>query len=402
MKINTERLIANLNALAKIGATAGDGVSRMAMTGADIAGRAWFQGKIEKAGLAYKIDGAANQYAVLDMGAEESILIGSHLDTVPNGGRYDGALGVLAAFEVVQTLKESGEKRPVNVEVVNFTDEEGSVYGMIGSRAVTGTLRGENLTGLANQPDFDAGMARLGITPDSILSAARDNIRAFVEVHIEQGKRLEAQHINIGIVPSIVGIRMFRLHFYGEAAHAGTMPMTERRDALWGATDFAWEARKAVIEKYLPGVVNIGKVHIPNSAGNIVPAQVTISLEFRNGEEATLDKMEAELLQLAEAAAVNHDLQLTAEHIGNIPAAEMDKTVVGAIGAACDELGLSHTPMFSFAGHDSQTMARKFPTAMFFVPSANGISHNPKEYTTPEDVENAANVLLHTVLGLAR
>ncbi|MEL7236501.1 MAG: hydantoinase/carbamoylase family amidase, partial [Chloroflexota bacterium] len=345
--------------------------------------------------------GGGNLSAILDMGADETLLMGSHLDTVPNGGRFDGALGVLCALEVVRTLYDAGTSLPVNVEAISFTDEESSVFSMLGSRAVTGVLRADNLTALPNQAQVDAGMQRLGITPDSILSAGRDDIRAFVEVHIEQGTRLEEQGFHIGVVPSIVGIRTFRLQFIGEAAHAGTMPMEKRRDALWGVSEFVQQARQLVMAQFSPGVMNVGQLRIANSASNLVPAQVTISLEFRHGSVLQLDAMETALLQLAQSAAEQNNLELTVEPVNSIPPATMNDTITGAITAAADALKLSHTPLFSFAGHDAQTMARRFPTGMFFVPSVNGISHNPQEFTRREDIENAANVLLHTILALA-
>jgi N-carbamoyl-L-amino-acid hydrolase len=401
MKINIDRLMADMMELAEIGGTVDGGVSRVAMSEADVAGRAWFQQRVEHDGFDFRADGAGNLSAVFDIGAEETILIGSHLDTVPNGGRYDGALGVLTALEAVRTLRDAGVTLPFNVEVISFTDEEGGVFGMLGSRAVIGDLTSADISGLPNQEDLDAGMQRLGITQQSVLDARRDDIWAFVEVHIEQGTRLEEQGIDIGVVSSMVGIRMFRLTYRGVAAHAGTMPMDKRQDALWGVMDFLQTARQRVIEQYSPGVMNIGQLYLANGAGNIVPSQVEISLEFRNGSTDLLDEMEQVLRHLALDAADRNRLELVMEPLNAIAPSRMSDSVVKAIEAAAETLGLSHTSLFSFAGHDAQTMARRFPTGMFFVPSVNGISHNPKEYSRPEDVENAANVLLQTVLNLA-
>ena len=398
MRINIDRLMADIDALAQIGRTADGGVTRVAMSENDVLGRAWFREQVEAAGLEFRADGAGNLSAVLDFGSQETILIGSHLDSVPNGGRFDGALGVLSALEVLRTVKESGVHLPFSLEAISFTDEEGGVFGMLGSRAVSGTLTAADLTYLANQAQLEAGLKRLNITAQSILSAARDDIHAFVEVHIEQGTRLEAQQIDIGIVPSIVGIRNFRLRFYGEAAHAGTTPMDKRSDALWGAVDFIQRGRQIIVEDFAPGVMNVGQLEIPNSAANIVPGLVSLSLEFRHGDEVLLDRMESTLLRLARDLANQQQLGLKAEAVSQIAPAAMSATVINALESAADTLGLSRTSLFSFAGHDSQTMATRFPTGLFFVPSVGGISHNPKELSLPSHVQNAANVLLHAVI----
>ncbi len=401
MRINIDRLMADIESLGQVGRTTDGGVTRVAMSEADVAGRAWFLERVQAAGLAFNADGAGNLSAVLDVGASETICIGSHLDTVPNGGRYDGALGVLCGLEVLRTLHEAQLTLPVNVEAISFTDEEGGVYSMLGSRALTGALTEAQLNDLPDQTKLETGLKRLGITHQSILSVARDDITAFVEVHIEQGTRLEEQGMPIGIVPAVVGIRTFRLAFVGEAAHAGTMPMDKRRDGLWGVADFIQQGREVVQARFSPGVMNVGAVHIANAATNIVPANVTISLEFRHGSPDQLDAMETALLSLAEQAATQHKLTVNIERLFEIAPAQMSHTVTQAIQSAANTLGLSHTSLFSFAGHDAQTMARRYPTGMFFVPSVNGISHNPKEFSRQEDVENAANTLLHTVLKLA-
>ncbi len=401
MRINSERLMKDIDALSKIGHTSDGGVSRVAMSENDVLGRAWFRQQVEADDLEFHADGAGNLSAILAVGAQETILIGSHLDTVPNGGRFDGALGVLSALEVLRTLKETGFRLAFNVEAISFTDEEGGVFNMLGSRALCGVLTATELAGVANPPQFEAGLKRLDITPQSILGAARDDIRAFVEVHIEQGSRLEEQNLAIGIVPSIVGIRKFQLDFLGEAAHAGTTPMDKRRDALWGAMDFIRQGRRLVMDRFAPGVMTVGELHIPSAASNIVPGHVTISLEFRHGTVAQLDAMEAALLRLAKVSATQYQLDLSTSRIYQIAPAAMSDLVMSALKSAAVDLGLSHTTLLSFAGHDTQTMAKRVPSGMFFVPSVDGISHNPREFTRPSDIENAANVLLHAVLRLA-
>lgn len=406
LKIKADRLHADLNELAQIGATPDGGVSRPALSDVDVQGRAWLQARIEAAGLDYRRDGAGNQSAVLpsaDPNAK-TILFGSHIDTVPNGGRFDGALGTLTALEAVRTIKEAGLNLPVHLEIISFTDEEGSLIGLLGSQAFTGILTADKLAHPRGGVEkLGAGLQRLGLTHESVLSARRDpaNLLAFVELHVEQGTRLEQAGLDIGVVTAIVGIRSYQLTFTGQAAHAGTMPMDQRQDALWGASAFVQRARDLIMREYTPGVVNCGDIMIQPGAFNIVPAEVKLALEFRNGDDALLDHMERDLIALAEAAAHEYRLGFSAQAIGSIPAAQMDERVVSAIEHAADTLNLTHTRLLSFAGHDTQSLATILPSAMFFVPSVDGISHNPKEYTPPADVENGANTLLHTVLHLA-
>lgn len=405
LKINGKRLLADLDALAQIGGTTEGGVSRPAMSAADVAGREWFENRARVSGLDVRRDGAGNLSAVLpaDNPDSQTILLGSHLDSVPNGGKYDGALGVLAALEVLRTVAEADVSLPYHLEAVSFTDEEGAVYSMLGSQALTGALMADDLRGRVNQAAFEQGMATLSITPESILSAQRDpaTIRAFLELHIEQGTRLQDAAINIGVVTSIVGIRHSVLRFYGEAAHAGTMPMNQRRDALWGAAVFIQRAREMVMGRHTPGVMNCGQIAIPNSAANIVPAHVELTLEFRHGTNEQLDAMERDLLALAETCADEYQLDLRVEPKSAVSPAAMDTELIAACERAASKHGLTHTRLLSLAGHDTQMLCRAVPGVLLFVPSVDGISHNPREFTPPADVVNGANVLLQTALEIA-
>lgn len=405
-KINQSRLLGNLSILAKIGRTPDNGVSRPAFSAADLAGRKWFEDYVSKAGFEYQIDGAANQSAILRSSnpSAKTLLIGSHLDSVPNGGQYDGSLGILVGLEVMETLKKRGEDLPFHIEVINFTDEEGQVLGEFGSMAITGELTKEKLHsprgGVARLRD---GMERLEITEESALNAIRPQERfiGYLEVHIEQGKRLEENGIDIGVVSSIVGNRSARLIFTGQAAHAGTTPMAQRRDALWGCVEFVNQGRQLVMEQFTPGVFNVGSIDIKPNAFNIVPGKATLNLEFRHGTEAILDQMQAGLYGLAQESASKYGLELEIVPADVIRAAPSAEIMMSAIEQGATRLDLKHRRMLSFAGHDTQTMAPYIPSAMYFVPSVDGISHNPKEYTHPQDCVNAGDVMLNTVLVLA-
>ena len=405
LKINEARLLSDLQELSRIGATPDGGVHRPALTEPDIAARDWFQRKIAEAGLDYAMDGAGNQSAILysDPPSEKRILAGSHLDSVPNGGRYDGALGVLVALEALRTLKENGIAPAVTLEAVNFTDEESAIMGLMGSKAVIGQL---------TMADFDRSrvdiaelkrrFAAIGITRETMLAATRDDVLAWVELHIEQGTRLEASGLDIGVVNAIVGIRSIHVTFRGEAAHAGTKPMDLRRDALWGAAAFVMRARELVMQKYSPGVCNVGKISASPGAFNIVPAEVYCALEFRHGSDEEMDRMQADLLDLLEACAAEFNLSVSCEATPPVHPAAMSELVMRAIESAADALGLSNERMLSFAGHDTQNVAMIAPSAMYFVPSVKGISHNPQELTSDADCVNGANLMLHTLLELLR
>jgi len=403
LKINEDRLINDINELAQIGATPDGGVSRSALTPADMDGRDWFKNKIAEAGLDYAIDGAGNQSAILysDPKTDKHILAGSHLDSVPNGGRYDGALGVLVAFEALRTMKDHDITPAITLETVNFTDEEGSMMGLMGSRALIGQLTADDFDrSKLSSEELAKRLETGGLTRESMLSAKRDNIMAWVELHIEQGTRLEEAGMNIGIVNAIVGIRSFHVTFRGEAAHAGTKPMNLRKDALWGASQFVLRAKQRIMEHYTPGVCNVGKISAKPGAFNIVPAEVYCSLEFRHGSTAELERMQVDLLQILDDCADELDLEVSYEATPHVHPAPMSETVMSAIESASDTLNLTHGRLLSFAGHDTQTMASIAPSAMFFVPSIDGISHNPAEYTKDKDCINGANVMLHTLLNL--
>lgn len=406
LKVNGKRLLTELEQLARIGRTAEGGVSRPAFSAADLEARAWFRRRVQAAGLQFRQDGAGNLSALLPAESEgaRTLLVGSHLDSVPNGGRYDGALGVLAALEVLRTVAEAGLPLPVHLEAVSFTDEEGAVLGLLGSQAAAGQLTQEELDRSRGGGEALAtGLEKLSLSRSSLLAAGRDPaaLLAFVELHIEQGRRLEGSGTDIGVVDSIVGIRSHWLRFRGVAAHAGTMPMAQRQDALWGAAEFVRRAGDRVQNEFHPGVVNCGRISIEPGAFNIVPAEVQLGLEYRHGSNDQLDGMETALLHLAGECAQEFDLGFEAVEAERRAPAPMAESVMTAIEAAADKLALSHSRLMSFAAHDAQAMSSLVPSAMLFVPSVEGISHNPHERSADRDVINGADTLLHTLLELA-
>jgi len=405
LKINATRLLDNLRSLAQIGRTPDGGVSRPALSENDVAGRAWFKARVEEAGLVFEMDAAGNLSAILPSTNPQAstLLFGSHLDSVPNGGRFDGSLGVLCALEALQTIQDAQLALPFRLEVISFTDEEGAFLGTFGSRIFVGELTQQHVQSVRQSPEqLDAGLERLGLTRSGLLSAQRppQELAGFIEVHIEQGTRLEDAGLDIGIVTGIVGIRSFWLRFSGQAAHAGTMPMDQRRDALWGASEFVRKARAMVMERFSPGVMNCGQIHVSPGSFNIVPGEARLALEFRHSTLEQMDEMETALLDLAAKIAGAQQLQLEAEPLASSFPSRMDERMMQMVEKASDRVGLKHIRLPSLAGHDARSLVQITPTALFFVPSVAGISHNPRELTHDKDAVNGANVLLHTLLAL--
>ena len=406
LQVNAERLLADINALAQIGATPDGGVERLAMSENDVAGRQWFEQRVISSGLEFHADGGGNLSAILRCADPhaKTLMAGSHLDTVPNGGRYDGVLGVLSALESLRTIRESGLNLPVHLEAISFTDEEGSLLYLFGSRSLIGQLHsdqfGNSRGGVQGVMD---GMQRLGLTVEGMAQAKRDpsTLAGYVELHIEQGARLEEAGLNIGVVTSIVGIRDFWLTYTGKANHAGTTPMDRRADALWGASAFVQRASAIVKSQFHPGVMNVGEISAKPGAFNIVPAEVKFAFEIRHGTPDALEQMQTDLLALAHVIAEEYNLGLHIEPAGGYPPALMSERVLSAVESSADELGLTHTRLLSFAGHDAESLSHIIPAGMIFVPSIAGISHSPKEFTHPHDLVNGANVLLNTLVRLA-
>ena len=255
LRVNSERLLADFERLSEIGATVGGGVSRLALSNEDLEARSWFADRIEEASLLVKDDEVGNLSGLLyaDDPAAKTLMIGSHLDTVPNGGRYDGAIGVLTALECLRRIKEAGIQPRCHLEAINFTDEEGTWKSLFGSNGVIGKISTEDISdALQDNMPFRAALYRTGIMLEEIQNARRDadTIFGFLEIHIEQGKKLHQQECELGIVDRIVGRTTYNVVFYGEAAHAGTTTADERRDALQGAAAFIISAHKLVTDEY--------------------------------------------------------------------------------------------------------------------------------------------------------
>ena len=396
--LDGEQLLQDLETLAQYGAEPGPGLNRVAFSPADMAARAWVAVQMEKLGLQVQTDPAGNTIGIY-AGQETTlkpIALGSHTDTVPQGGRYDGALGVLSALACVRALQQAGLRLRHPVEVINFTAEEATMSGAtLGSQAMSGRLDPVMLTHSAwDGLSVAEHLRQANINPDQVTQAARPkgSLAAYLELHIEQGGSLALDDIPIGVVEGIVGIRRYDGIFVGAANHAGTTPMALRQDALVMAAPFISGVREIAVQHQIVGTV--GKLQVHPGAPNVIPGWVDLQVEIRGLDEGVLDVAEAALIELAQ----HQGGQLQPRARKN--AVQSDPRLLAAMESACQSLNVVYRQMPSGAGHDAMCIDDIAPQAMLFVPSQNGISHAPEEYTTPEHCVLGAQVLLATLLEL--
>ena len=404
--IAPDRFQADFDTLAEFGATGDGGVNRPCWSESHLAAQRWWLARAAAAGLEVGRDSAGNCSALWRSAhpGARTLLLGSHTDSVPNGGRFDGALGVVAALEVVRTLKEAGVALPVHVEAIDFSDEEGTLVGEIGSGALAGHLSPEALAApRGGRAALEAALARAGLTEAGLFAARRDPARlaGYLELHIEQGPELARQACPIGVVTDIVGINSYQLTYHGQANHAGTTPMAWRRDAAQGAAALTLAAREMVMRDFSGCTLNVGQIRLSPGAFNIVPGEARLALEFRSPDPAQLQGLTGALLGLADLLARRYALTLTIEPFAGCAPAPMGAKAQAAITAAAEALALPHTALPSGAGHDAQSLAPIAETGMIFVPSRDGISHSPLEYSDWDHCVDGANVLLRAALKLA-
>jgi len=403
VRVDQQRIADRIERLAHFGANPEGGVSRVAFGEADTAAREFIKGQMREAGLEVRVDVAGNIIG-RRAGSDPtlpSIMTGSHIDSVPGGGNYDGDVGVIAAIEVAQILQEHGIELRHPLEIVSFTDEEGS---LIGSHAMSGFSKSAALEVVSHSgKTIREGIAAVGGDPDHLDRALRKSgeLAAYVELHIEQGGILYEEHTKIGVVEGIVGIRWWDVTVDGIANHAGTTSMNRRRDALVSAAELVLAVNQ--IANSMPGrqVATVGQIRAEPGAPNVIPGRVVMSLEIRDLEAQKIQQVFEEIEKEAARIAKTRETPIRfAEVKAALEPAPTDPRMRAIISAAADRLGLSHKLMPSGAGHDAQNMARIAPTGMIFVPSVDGISHSPKEFTAPVDMANGANVLLHTLLAI--
>jgi beta-ureidopropionase / N-carbamoyl-L-amino-acid hydrolase len=399
IEINPERLLATLEALRNIG-RCGTGVHRPALTPADLEARLWLRARLAELGFDARLDRFGTVLGRTP-GDAPAILIGSHTDTVPQGGWLDGALGVAYALEIATARAEALGTTAARVDVVSFQDEEGTFVPLLGSRAFIGEITEPELFAEAQALDGRRLGEALAVEPiraQPILRLDTSRTLAFLEAHIEQGPRLEAQNLPVGIVTAIVGIRRFHFAIEGRADHAGTTPMGLRRDAGAAALRLA----VAILDRLDAGrgsdtVWNIGHVTLRPGAANVVPGAAEFIVEVRDVEEKLLDTLEAAIRERAAADAFATGLPMTVERTAAIPATMMTPRLADAFALSAAAMGAGSMRLSSGAGHDAMMLARCVPAGMLFVPSIGGRSHHVSEDTRTEDIVTGAQVMAGAV-----
>ncbi|MBL1228407.1 allantoate deiminase [Enterococcus sp. BWB1-3] len=402
-----KEVAATIDALSQIGNDPTGGMTRLLYTDSWKQAQEFIQEKLQTAGLSTHFDAVGNLFGRLEgtMYPEETVMSGSHIDTVVNGGTLDGQYGVAAAYLAIKYLQETYGNPLRSLEVISMAEEEGSRFPTVfwGSKNFVCEAKREDVETIA---DFDgisfvSEMRRQGFDFCDSNKTLRQDIKAFVEIHIEQGNVLEKENLQIGVVNNIAGQKRYTFVLKGEANHAGTTPMGYRRDAVYGFAKMC----SAVIDRGLelgdPLVVTFGKVEPKPNTVNVVPGEVLFTMDCRHTDGALLDSFAAEAEHLIKKIAQEHHLDVEMDLWMDERPVPMNETIVAAIESAVKQSGKRYKVMHSGAGHDSQIIAPHYPTAMIFVPSINGISHNPAEETTIEDLTAGVEVLAAALYELA-
>ena len=402
LRVNGDRINQQLTALSEFGKNPYGGVSRTAYSDADKQGRAYVMGLMREAGLETSIDVAGNIIGKRagSNAALKPVIFGSHIDSVPDGGNYDGDVGVLSSIELARTLRERNHVTKHPIEVIIFQNEEG---GTIGSRAFVGHLPDKDLDLVAKSgKTLRDGITFLGGDPTklSTLHWKKGDYAAYVELHIEQGGNLDAEGLNIGVVEGIVGIGWWDVTIDGFGNHAGTTPMNNRRDAVMAAAQYVQMVNREDSSEPGRQVGTVGRIQAFPGAPNVIPGQVQTTLEVRDLDKAKIVRLANKVMEEAKKIGAENGTTFTFKETYLSEPAIMDTSVQKTIEASAKGVGLTTKYLPSGAGHDAQYMAQICPTGMIFCPSVGGISHSPKEFTKPQDVVNGANVLLQTILAL--
>ena len=404
LAVRKDRIADDLDNLAKL-TEPGQPYTRRAFTPLFLEGRRYLQTQFDKAGLQTRIDAAGNLIGrrAGQKTGQGTILLGSHSDTVPSGGRFDGVAGVVVALEVARALEDAGVELDHDLEIVDFLAEEVSIFGVscVGSRGMIGERPAEWLLRSAGGLDLLQGIRDVGGDPD--IAERRNDIKAFLELHIEQGPVLEAEKIDIGVVTAIVGITRIELLLSGQADHAGTTPMTTRRDALTAAARLAL-AIDAAARRLASGAshfaATVGEFAMEPNAANVVPAKVRMLIDIRAEQRADLAAFRSELSQTIASVAKTSGVEIEERLVSDNQPTAMHATAIAALEAAAADVGASHRRMASGAGHDAAFLARIAKAGMIFIPCRGGRSHAPEEWAETDDIALGAAVLLEAVKRL--
>ena len=403
LRVNGARLNGWLARFDAIGRTPG-GINRVAYSEADLAGRAFTLELFREAGLAPRVDAAGNIRARVE-GTDRAlrpILIGSHVDSVTDGGNYDGPVGSFAAIEVARTLREQRVRLRHPLDVVVWSNEEG---GTIGSKCAIGEITPPDLDKVARSgKTIREGIALVGgdVARLGEVVMRKGDVACYIELHIEQGGLLEKAGVQIGVVEGIVGLRWFEVTVTGFANHAGATPMDQRHDALLAAARFTVAVNEAVTGEPGRQVATVGRLSVTPNTTNVIPGQVVLTVDLRDLDMGKIERFTQRFEQLGREIGAASGTTFAFKRLVESAPAMADARVMGWIDASAASLGLTRQRMPSGAGHDAQEIARIAPMGMIFVPSVGGISHSPRELTRPEDVARGADVLLNAVLAADR
>lgn len=402
IRVNGARLNATMKHMKTFGMSESGGSTRVAFSDPNRAALAYLSSLMTEAGLAPYIDVAGNLVGRRDgeVAGLAPIVSGSHVDTVPNGGHYDGVVGVMSAIEVARSLHEAKFVLDHPLEIVVWSNEEG---GKTGSRSYNGSVEEKefDLTSLGDKTIGD-GLRFIGGNPERLTENIREpgGVASYVELHVEQGAFLDQENISIGVVQGIVGIRRWNITIDGFANHAGTTPMDQRQDALYAAALLIAEVRRIITAEPGRQVGTVGRIHAFPGAPNVIAGQVKMSLEIRDLDMDKIGMLFDRIRDSANSLSGQTDTTIAFDQYYESPAAITDERIKGLIQDSADALGLSAKHMPSGAGHDAQSIAGIAPLGMIFVPSKDGISHAPSEFTSAAQITNGANVLLQTIIRL--
>lgn len=402
MMINGARLQSRINEVNQIGYNP-EGISRLALTDQDKQARDYLVSQMKRLGLEINIDEIGNVFGIFKGKGGKYIGMGSHLDTVPNGGKYDGTLGVCTALEVVETLIDNTYTPEHSIVVCNFTNEEGVRFtpDMMGSMAYANPEKIGVLLSSTSDKNVSVKQALQNIGYSGNMKCGAIPFRYFIELHIEQGPILEAENVDIGIVQGVQGIYWAKVSIEGVNAHAGTTPMAMRTDPFQGFVALN-NYLYALVDKTIDLKVTTGQLSVHPNAINVIPQHVEATLDIRHPEKKVLNEVIMRAKSFIRDTLNTQNMKAHLEQLVHIDPISFDNDIVHHIQQASQKLGFSYKKMISGAGHDAQLLADTYPAAMVFIPSKNGISHNFSEYSSPDQIEKGANVLLETVTGLDR
>ncbi len=405
LQIDSGRLWGAIHETAQFGATAKGGVRRLTLGAEDKQVRDWFRNACEAAGLEVHVDALGSMFGLRkgrDM-SKPPLGIGSHLDTQPTGGKYDGILGTLAALEVVRTLNDAGIETETPLCIINWTNEEGSRFApaMMASATYAGDYTTDDIWSRKDAAGVTVKEALDGIGYRGSEPVGSRKLGAFLELHIEQGPLLEAEGKTVGVVDRGQGIIWYDGHVTGFESHAGTTPMPLRRDALSALAELTLAIEKIALAHAPNAVATIGEVNIANPSRNVIPGEIAFTLDVRSPDAAIMDALDRDIRAALGELAKRRRVEITLDQIWRKPPTIFDSKLVDAVQAAATELGYSYRRITSGAGHDACNVASVIPAAMIFVPCKDGISHNELEDATQADCSAGANVLLHAVLAVA-